>query len=135
MFIHFIQSTDSTTFKGKWGVRELWIRGKLPSVKMDIYGLPLSKKTVSREHIVPKSLGGTTFNSNIALADKFENSKRGCAKLSEFTTLENVVNYFLQFVGIKIKEGNKVMFDGDKYFKSCVPSLKHEGFDKLNLRG
>ena len=35
---------------------------------------------------------------------------------------------------VKIKEGNKVRFDGDKYFKSCVPSLKHEGFN-INLRG
>ena len=34
----------------------------------------------------------------------------------------------------KIKEGNKVRFDGDKYFKSCVPSLKHEGFN-IDLRG
>jgi hypothetical protein len=110
------------------------MRGKLPSVKKDIYGLPLTKKTVSREHIVPKSLGGTSFNSNIALADKFMNSKRGCEKLAKFTTLENVVNYFLQFVGVKVKEHGKVMFDGEKYFRSCIPSLKHEGFN-LNLRG
>lgn len=134
MSVHATQPIQPS-FAGKFGVRDLWMRGKLPQVKFDIYGLPLKKKTCSREHIIPKSLGGSSYNSNIALADKFMNSKRGIEKLSEFTTLENVVNYFLQFVGIKIKENGKVRFDGDKYFKSCIPSLKHEGFDKLDLRG
>lgn len=134
MSVHATQPIQPS-FAGKFGVRDLWMRGKLPQVKFDIYGLPLTKKTCSREHIIPKSLGGSSYNSNIALADKFMNSKRGTEKLSEFTTLENVVNYFLQFVGVKIKENGKVRFDGDKYFKSCIPSLKHEGFDKLDLRG
>ena len=34
-----------------------------------------------------------------------------------------------------VKENGRVRFVGDKYFKSCIPSLKHEGFDKLDLRG
>ena len=127
--ISAIQPTNQVSFQGKFGVRDLWMKGKLPQVKFDIYGMPLTKKTCSREHIIPKSLGGSSYNSNIALADKFMNSKRGTEKLSEFTTLENVVNYFMQFIGVKIKEGNRVRFDGDKYFKSCIPSLKHEGFD------
>ena len=134
MQVQAVQPVSPVSFKGKYGVRDLWMKGKLPQVKIDIYGLPLAKKTCSREHIVPKSIGGSSHNSNIALADKFMNSKRGTEKLSEFTTLENVVNYFMQFIGIKIKEGNKVRFDGDKYFKSCVPSLKHEGFN-IDLRG
>ena len=133
--ISAVQPTNQVSFQGKFGVRDLWMKGKLPQVKFDIYGLPLTKKTCSREHIIPKSLGGSSYNSNIALADKFMNSKRGTEKLSEFTTLENVVNYFMQFIGVKIKEGNRVRFDGDKYFKSCIPSLKHEGFDGLDLRG
>lgn len=135
MQVQAVQPASRVSFAGKFGVRDLWMKGKLPQVKFDIYGLPLTKKTCSREHIIPKSLGGSSYNSNIALADKFMNSKRGTEKLSEFTTLENVVNYFMQFLGIKIKEGNKVRFDGDKYFKSCIPSLKHEGFDGLDLRG
>jgi len=133
--VQAVQPASRVSFAGKFGVRDLWMKGKLPQVKFDIYGLPLTKKTCSREHIIPKSLGGSSYNSNIALADKFMNSKRGTEKLSEFTTLENVVNYFMQFIGIKIKEGNRVRFDGDKYFKSCIPSLKHEGFDGLDLRG
>lgn len=135
MQVQAVQPASRMSFAGKFGVRDLWMKGKLPQVKFDIYGLPLTKKTCSREHIIPKSLGGSSYNSNIALADKFMNSKRGTEKLSEFTTLENVVNYFMQFIGVKIKEGNRVRFDGDKYFKSCIPSLKHEGFDGLDLRG
>ncbi len=135
MQVQAVQPASRMSFAGKFGVRDLWMKGKLPQVKFDIYGLPLTKKKCSREHIIPKSLGGSSYNSNIALADKFMNSKRGTEKLSEFTTLENVVNYFMQFIGVKIKEGNRVRFDGDKYFKSCIPSLKHEGFDGLDLRG
>ena len=134
MQVQAVQPVSQVPFTGKYGVRDLWMKGKLPQVKIDIYRLPLAKKTCSREHIVPKSIGGSSYNSNIALADKYMNSKRGTEKLSKFTTLENVVNYFMQFIGIKIKEGNKVRFDGDKYFKSCVPSLKHEGFN-IDLKG
>lgn len=126
---------NSPQFKGKYGVRELYMKDKLPSVKFDIYGLPLKKETCSREHIIPKSLGGTAGNNNIALADKFINMKRGNAPLFKFTTLENVMNYLLQFIGIEIKEGKAVKFSGDKYVKDLIPSLKHEGFKQLDKLG
>lgn len=119
-------------FTGRYGVRELWMRGELPEVKYDIYGLPLRKKSCSREHIVPKSMHGSSDNSNIALADKYVNSLRGTQKLSQFTTFENVVNYFIQFMGIKIKKNNKVVFDGNKYIDSLIPSLRKEGFHELD---
>ena len=134
MNISSIQLSNPINFKSKYGVRDLWVKGQLPSVKIDIYGLPLSRKTVSREHIIPKSLGGSNANSNIALADKFANSRRGTEKLCKFTTLDNVVNYFLQFIGVKVKDHGNVVFDGEKYFESCLPSLKHEGFN-LNIKG
>lgn len=121
-------------FKGKYGVRDLYMNGKLPTVKTDIYGLPLKKKTCSREHIIPKSLGGSSNNSNIALADKFINSRRGNQPLSKFTTVENVINYLLQFVGIEIKEGKIVKFSGNKYISELLPSLKHEGIDIKKIR-
>lgn len=117
------------TFRGKYGVKELYMSDKLPSVKNDIYGIPLSKKTCSREHVIPKSLGGSSGNSNIALADVFINNKRGNQPLNKFTNIQNVVNYLLQFVGIEIKEGKIVKFNGDKYISDLLPSLKHEGLD------
>lgn len=123
------------SFGSKYGVRELWMKGKLPQVKTDIYGLPLSKKTCSREHVIPKSLGGSSRNSNIALADKNANNARGTKPLNQFTTLENVVKYLFQFVGIKIKDkANHVCFDGTKYAEKLIPSLEHEGF-KLDIKG
>lgn len=132
--VQSIGPTYQVSFGNKYGVRELWMSGKLPQVKMDIYGLPLKKKTCSREHVIPRSLGGPSFNSNIALANKYANSARGTKPLSQFTTLENVVNYLLQFWGIKIKDkSNHVRFDGTKYAKGLIPSLKHEGFD-LDVR-
>ena len=133
--VQSIGPTYQVSFGNKYGVRELWMSGKLPQVKTDIYGLPLKKKTCSREHVIPRSLGGSSFNSNIALADKYANSARGTKPLGQFTTLENVVNYLLQFWGIKIKDGaNHVRFDGTKYAKGLIPSLKHEGFN-LDVRG
>lgn len=119
------------SFKGKYEVRDLYLKDKLPGVKYDIYGLPLSKKTVSREHIIPRSLGGLSDNSNIALADKFINSSRGNEPLRAYTTLENVANYLLQFVGIEIKEGKVVKFSGAEYIKKLIPSLRHEGFSEI----
>lgn len=134
MLVSSISIKDPQVFKGKYSVRQLWVDGKLPSVKTDIYGLPLTRKTCSREHIIPKSLGGHYGNSNIALADKFANSRRSSEPLSKFTTLANVVNYFMQFLGVIIKDpkSNQVKFDGLKYFKSCIPSLKHEGFTSID---
>lgn len=126
-----ISPKQQIAFKGKWGVRDLYIKGKLPHVKYDIYGLPLKPKTCSREHVIPRSLGGLSDNSNIALADKFINSKRGNEPLCEFTTFENVVNYLLQFIGIEIKEGKIVKFSGNDYIKRLIPSLRHEGFTQL----
>ena len=125
-----VQPVHNVSFGNKYGVRELFMSGKLPQIKKDIYGLGLRKKTCSREHIIPRSLGGSSDNSNIALADKFANSARGNKPLSQFTTLENVVNYLLQFIGIQVKDNNKhVRFDGNKYIKNLLPSLKHEGFN------
>lgn len=131
MKVDSVPKVQPVTFKGKWGVRDLFIKGKLPHVEYDIYGLPLKSKTVSREHIIPRSLGGPSDNSNIALADKFINSKRGNEPLCEFTTLSNVVNYLLQFIGIELKEGKVVKFSGNEYIKSLIPSLRHEGFTQL----
>ena len=57
-----LRPTRQVSFGNKFGVKELWMSDKLPQVKMDIYGLPLSKETCSREHVIPRSLGGSSFN-------------------------------------------------------------------------
>lgn len=124
--------SQSPTFQGKYrngryGIRELWMSGKIPEVTHGIYGTKLTKENCTREHIVPRSLGGSSDNSNIALADKSINNRRGTSKLSIFTTLDNVIKYLKQFLGIKVVEYNKVKFDGDEYVHSTFKSLKHEG--------
>lgn len=117
------------TFEGVDNVANLWKHGKLPTVKVGIYGCKLDKRNLSREHIQPKSMGGSSENKNIALGDKFINSKRGCKPLKEFTTFENVVAYLLQFIGVKVEKNGKIIFDGDKYIKDLLPSLKGQGFN------
>lgn len=117
------------SFLSQDNVANLWKRGKLPTVKVGIYGTQLTKKTISREHVIPRSMGGSSENSNIALGDKFINSKRGTKPLNEFTTFENVIAYLLQFIGVKVEKNGKIIFDGDKYFKNLIPSLKSQGFN------
>ena len=39
-----IGPTHQVSFGNKYGVRELWMNGKLPQVKMDIYGLPFQRE-------------------------------------------------------------------------------------------
>lgn len=116
------------SFLGQDNVANLWKRGKLPTVKVGIYGCKLDKKNLSREHVNPKSLGGSSDNSNIALGDRFINSKRGTRPLNEFTTFENVIAYLLQFVGVKVEKNGKVIFNGDMYIKDLIPGLKNQGF-------
>lgn len=116
------------SFNGVDNVANLWKRGKLPTVKVGIYGCKLNKKNLSREHILPKSMGGTSDNSNIAVGDRFINSKRGIKPLKEFTTFENVVAYLLQFIGVKVEKNGKIIFDGDNYITKLIPALKGQGF-------
>lgn len=41
-----IGPTHQVSFGNKYEVRELWMNGKLPQVKMDIYGLPPIKENL-----------------------------------------------------------------------------------------
>ena len=117
------------SFLGVDNVANLWKRGKLPTVKVGVYGTRLTNKNVSREHIIPRAMGGSSENSNIALGDKFINSKRGTQPLKEYTTFENVIAYLLQFVGVTVEKNGKIIFDGDKYIKDIIPAFKGQGFN------
>lgn len=85
---------SNVNFKYNNILKTLYKKGKLPTVKYDIYGKELTKNTVSLEHIVPHSKGGPIKTSNLALADKYENNKRGDLPIMGFTTIKNIKKVF-----------------------------------------
>ena len=58
-------------------IKKAFDKGLLGKDFKGLYGFKLTKKTRSIEHIKPHSQGGKTITGNVALADKFMNSKRG----------------------------------------------------------
>ena len=62
------------TFKSK--IKRLYKKGKI-KLDYDLYGLPLTKQNVSDEHIICRCFGGSSEESNIALATKEINNLRG----------------------------------------------------------
>lgn len=112
------------TFQYSNILKTLYKKGKLPTVKYGLYGKRLTKKTVSLEHLTPHSLGGKTNLDNLALADRFENSKRGNEPLKNFLKVETAKKYLKQFINV-IVDG----FNGNEYIKKITKTLKKNGID------
>lgn len=98
-------------------LKTLYQKGKIKP-KYGLYGDRLTKDTVSLEHIVPKSKGGKTELSNLALASKRMNNARSNKPIKDFLTAENLIRYINQFMSIKLPE-----FDGGKYVKELLKSI------------
>ena len=101
-----------------------WLKGNLKTVKKGFYGDVLTKKTVSLEHLKPVCQGGKTVQKNLVLASKRMNCARGCDDITKYATKKNVVEYLIQFIGIKTKH-----FDGDAYIANIIETLKTLGFN------
>ena len=104
-----------------------WLAGNLPTVKKDVYGQILEDVTI--EHLIPKSLGGKSGLRNYGLANKSINEARGNKPLLDFTSKENLQNWFSQFKNVKTKK-----FDGERYIKDATEYLAKNGV-KLDIRG
>lgn len=104
-----------------------WRKGKLPSVVKDVYGQILEDVTL--EHLIPKSLGGKSNICNYGLANKLTNEARSNKPLMEFTTKENLIAWFAQFVDVKTDK-----FDGNEYIKNATKYLAKNGI-KLDVWG
>lgn len=98
-------------------LKSLFKKGKMPSVTRGIYGDPIDVDSVSLEHLEPHSLGGKTEISNLALANKFKNSKRGNNPLHWFLNWSMLEEYLSQF-NFKIKGFNGFAYQ-DKIRKTC----------------
>ena len=102
-------------------IKKAFDKGLLGKDFKGLYGFKLTIKTRSVEHIKPHSMGGKTTWDNVALADKFMNSKRGTEPIENYVTFEMWKNYLKQFEKIK----NDII-DGMRYIKSVCET---QGFD------
>lgn len=99
-------------------LKKLYKRGKI-KVDIGLYGDKLTLENVTDEHLLPKSFGGTNDLSNIALATRETNCRRGNRPIGFFLTLGMVRNYCKQFQGVKLKD-----FDGDAYVKAIKKTIR-----------
>lgn len=73
-------------------IKRLYKRGKI-KLDYDLYGLPLNKNNVTDEHIICRCFGGSSEESNIALATREINNLRGCKPIEQFVTMKMVNRY------------------------------------------
>lgn len=118
-----LKKVDGINFGYNSILKDLYKQGLLPTVKYGIYGNKLSKKTVSLEHIVPASKGGTTKLKNMALADKEANRIRGNDDINKYLTLSHLKKYLSQFINVKVFKNKNIIFDGNSYIDNLVDTL------------
>ena len=119
------------TFGYKSVMKTYWRDGKLPTVVKDIYGDDLIDATI--EHIRPRSKGGKSNLFNYALANPWTNQKRGSDDIMQHTTIDNVYNWFKQFVDVKLPH-----LDGPEYIKNASKKFGKTGaevIEKLKSEG
>ena len=108
---------NSPTFGYSNPLKTLYKKGDLP-IKYGFNGDKLTPKTVTLEHLKPHSKGGKTVLSNLVLATKENNNRRGDKPIGLFIVWEYVERYLSQFIGLKVKG-----FDGDLYIKMIRKTL------------
>ena len=115
---------NNPTFGYHTHLKDCWLAGKLPTVKKGLYGFPLTKKTVSNEHIIPYSQCHYSGQDNVALANKHMNNLRGDKPIGKFLSKSQLLDYLIQFMGLKVEYKGKV-FDGDNYILGILNTLKN----------
>ena len=102
-------------------IKKAFDKGLLGKDFKGLYGVKLTKKNRTIEHIVPHSLGGGLNWGNVALADKVMNAIRGIKPIEDFVTFDMWKTYLKQFEKIK----NQYV-DGMHYIQEIC---KARGFD------
>ena len=105
---------------GNPDLKALWDKGKLP-IEYGFYGDRLTWDNISREHLEPKSLGGTKRFGNIVLASKSKNNARGNRPIQEFIDMAAAKLYLKQF------EGMTSPINGNRYIQAVKKTLKFLG--------
>lgn len=121
-----ISAVQQNPISFKADLKHLFDKGLIPEVEKGFYGMRLTNKNVSREHLLPHCKGGTRNEANIVLADKFLNSARGAKPIGKVADPATAVDYLEQFKGIEIPEHK---FSGDAYIMKVAKTLKRLGMD------
>ena len=100
-------------------LKTLFKKGLLPTVKVDAAGNKLTKKNVTLDHIIPKSKGGESKTENYMLAEKKFNSNRGADPFVKWATMEGLITYLNQFIGVRVGK-----FIGNEYIASVLRTLE-----------
>lgn len=95
-----------------------FVKGKMPSVIHGIYGGILTPKNATLEHILPKSKGGKTVLSNLALAVDVNNWKRADKPLIEFFDKEAFDQYCEE-----MKQVNLPGLKGSLYVENLIKTV------------
>lgn len=111
----YIQPISNLTFNSK--IKKLFKQGKL---KLDygLYGERLTVENASDEHIICKCFGGKTIESNIALASKEMNNRRGCQPIEKFVTIE-MVNAYIE----RVMQNNVRGYDLEAYCNGILKTF------------
>ena len=112
----FVQPVDNIQFTSK--IKRLYKRGKI-KLDYDIYGLPLNKNNVTDEHIICRCFGGSSEESNIALATREINNLRGCKPIEQFVTMK-MVNKYIE----RLLANNPKIVDGYNLVEYCASIVK-----------
>ena len=111
--------TNQVNFMYNHPIKKAFDKGLMPEVKKGLLGNPINKKNRSIEHIIPKCMGGTLANDNVALTDRKANMLRGATPIEKLVTKEMWVDYLKQFKNVKNR-----YIDGKEYIKGLCKKFK-----------
>lgn len=114
-----LSQEECVSFGYRDKLKDLFKKGKLPTVTRDVGGNKLTIKNVTLDHVIPKSRGGVSATENYMLATAKFNHSRGNLPLSDFLTKDKLEAYLDQFVDVFV-DG----FDGNRYIKDLMKTLK-----------
>lgn len=98
---------SNINFGHKHYLRKYYLEGKLPTVKVGLYGGRLTPENVTLEHITPKSRKGKLTLYNLALSTRENNHLRGNKPLEKTNlTLEKLNAYLAQFEHVRLRKLN-----------------------------
>lgn len=116
--IDTLQAYSNVSFLGySCELKRLFKKGRI-KVRYSFYGGKLNPKKATIEHIIPKSKGGISKQSNFVLCNGEQNWLRGNDPIESYLNWEHVGIYLDQFRGVRIGT-----FNGDEYIKQVLNSI------------